>query len=416
MALTPSSVKLSGGSIVGADVPVYPYHAGPITTFSFLLNTTFVPRATSGSSSPITLGDVTYDRVSPATQVTDVQASVALNLENEINEPVTVTSLNTGRLSHPNTSGLMTFVSAGAVTVRAQNASGSVARENLLTLTQTGGQTVDTFSSFVSGSLAAHIANAVDSRIVGASEASKPVFSVYGATSGYVRNPSCWANVDLTCLSPWNSTYGAHIGVTLITPRHVVMCRHAMLNIGATIVFVKSDGTAVQRTLVAQALHPSDDGTMATDFVVGVLNVDVPSGILPCKVLPSTWLTRLPNSTACKNLPVLCFDQEEHATVAHSSNVTSNKLTLTTENLSGDRLALYESKIPGDSGNPVFFIISNELSLLSTFTEGGPGAGPFLPNQVSALNQMIVNADVLASNGGTGYILSHNDISSFPSL
>ena len=43
------------------------------------------------------------------------------------------------------------------------------------------------------------------------------------ATSGYMRNEDLWcADLDITCVSPWNSSGGHKKAGTLVTPRHVI--------------------------------------------------------------------------------------------------------------------------------------------------------------------------------------------------
>ena len=66
----------------------------------------------------------------------------------------------------------------------------------------------------------------------------------------------------------------------------------------------------------------------------------------------------------------------------------------------------YEPKIGGDSGNPSFFVINNELVLLFTFTTGGAGGGTNLIYYFDEINQL------MAELGG-GYRLTEMDLSSF---
>ena len=46
-----------------------------------------------------------------------------------------------------------------------------------------------------------------------------------------------------------------------------------------------------------------------------------------------------------------------------------------TQPVDSTRLSFYESIISGDSGNPSFLIINNELVLITVWSGGGPGIG-----------------------------------------
>ena len=59
----------------------------------------------------------------------------------------------------------------------------------------------------------------------------------------YVRNPECWASdLDLTCISPWNSQLRNRKAGTLISPRHAVWARHYNIRVNSTLRFVSTDG------------------------------------------------------------------------------------------------------------------------------------------------------------------------------
>ena len=69
------------------------------------------------------------------------------------------------------------------------------------------------------------------------------------ATSGYMRNEDLWCkDLDLTCISPWNSSGGHKKAGTLVTPRHVIGAAHYEYSIGAVVRFVEQNSGGRMRT------------------------------------------------------------------------------------------------------------------------------------------------------------------------
>ena len=269
--------------------------------------------------------------------------------------------------------------------------------------------TVDIFDSWVTGSLADECTDAVDSRIAGETPSvAKPLYTTQDHdTPNYVRNPDCWAaDLDLTCISPWNSTGGATRAGTLVSPRHIVFAKHYMIGVGATVRFVKMDGTVVDRTMTAReylgdAPQPWGD-PIWDDICVGVLDSDVPAGINFCKILPDTFSNHF---SYYKPKGAMALDQEEKATVVDAN--PGGAWASAFEPTDSQRLAFYEEKISGDSGNPIFWIIDGELILISTITWGGPGSGPCYVYKTTEINA------AMTSLGG-GYQLTTKDLSAYP--
>jgi hypothetical protein len=71
-----------------------------------------------------------------------------------------------------------------------------------------------------------------------------------------------------------------------------------------------------------------------------------------------------------------------------------------------DRFAFYETIIDGDSGNPAFLIIDDELVIITVWTFAGAGAGTSIAYHKDAINTM------MATLGG-GYSLTEIDLSGF---
>lgn len=301
--------------------------------------------------------------------------------------------------------GRVSYVSNGTVTIYAQATTFPWLKKgvSLSVALQEGTATVS-YPSYVAGSVGKDISENIDNRISGVTEANastyKPIYSTQNHTAGvYVRNTNCWAyDLDLTAISPWNS-YSANLRAgTLISPRHIVFAAHYPIPNGSTIRFVKQDNTVVERTLSNQTQVGS------TDIKIGVLDSDVPAGISFAKVLPSGHASYMPGISK-KKIPVLGLDQEEKALVFEIDSLSSALISYYGSN-DEHRLALRESLIGGDSGNPAFLVINDELVIISTWYSIF-----WSPNIASYKTE--INA-IMTSLGG-GYQLTEADLSGFTS-
>jgi len=271
----------------------------------------------------------------------------------------------------------------------------------------------------------------------------KEVFSTQDpATLTYIRNLNCWAyGLDLTCISPWNSqsAHGAR-GGALISPRHIIFAAHYPIANGTTIRFITDDGTVVDRTTLELMLHPSYIGSpyYNYDTAISVLDSDVPGDISFAKILSSDYKDYLipytrtvsdyvPDLSADSNykvngIPLFKMDSEEKALVIDGlaaglmiqsiPDVPQFRFQIP---LDATRLLFYEASISGDSGNPTFMIINNEIVIASTSTWAGPGSGPSIADLKNDINAMMTVID--ASQGIlSGYQLTEIDLSSFKKI
>jgi hypothetical protein len=175
-----------------------------------------------------------------------------------------------------------------------------------------------------------------------------------------------------------------------------------------TIRFIQSDNTLVTRTVTGVLTHPAFI-PYYPDLQVAVLDSDVPAGIGFARVLPANYTLRMPATSNTRALPCLCLDQEEKALVTDVGIITDSVAFVSPFTLnSAKRLEFYEEKVGGDSGNPAFFVINNQLVLLTVWTYGGAGSGTFVTSHISAINTMMTTL-------GGGYQLTQLDLSSFPS-
>ena len=231
----------------------------------------------------------------------------------------------------------------------------------------------------------------------------------------YIRNPDCWAskyNTDLTCISPWNSNNGIRKAGTAITKRHIINARHYTYPVGTTVRFITNDNQVVDRTISSLYTQSSSQ----IDLCIYTLNEDLPDTITPCKLLPANYTNYL--TVSRKNyIPVLSLDFEEKANIhACTSIAPSNPKppSVYTDISKPKRLSelnFYEKAIVGDSGNPIFMIINNQLVLITVrYTTGSGSActyfGNLPDNDPLSLNYMIKQADKKAGID-TGYKVSY---------
>jgi hypothetical protein len=105
-------------------------------------------------------------------------------------------------------------------------------------------------------------------------------------------------------------------------------------------------------------------------------------------------------------LPTLCTDFEEKALVDDFRIQFNNMAYLSPPFSNTTRREYYESKIAGDSGNPCFFVIDNELVFLFVFTFGGAGSGTSIQYHHDDVNTIM-------NNLGGGYQLTEMDLSKY---
>jgi len=249
--------------------------------------------------------------------------------------------------------------------------------------------------------LSTHLISEINSRVDGvtASDTTKKIFTSSNfTTQTYARNPNVWTNrispIDLTGLSPWNTTGANTRAGTLISPRHVAFANHYQISDGATLVFVGSDNSVATRTLIAKT------SVAGTDITIGVLNEDVPVGITHYPIISKT---NFDNYLSTVQVPMLVLDQEEKALV-NDITFISNSVHHSTPSGSSPRFPFNEVLIGGDSGNPGFVIIDGKPVLVLTHL--GSGLGPNYGSYLSEINS------IMNSLGG-GYDTSSYNLSCF---
>ncbi|XP_050398455.1 uncharacterized protein LOC126816209 [Patella vulgata] len=238
----------------------------------------------------------------------------------------------------------------------------------------------------------------------------KPIFSKQDHVNKiYIRNPDCWAyGLDLTPISPWNSNHGIRKAGTLVSKRHMLWARHYGIPVGSTIRFVDLHNNVVERKVAGiRYVNHSSTGHetfWGRNIVVGVLDKDVPDSISFAKVMPKGIDTFRPRRDT--PLPVMSTDFEEKALVTDFSYYMNTGIGLRTPEVHSLEHDYYESKIGGDSGNPSFFIIKDDLVLLFVFTSGGAGGGTSINHYYDEINRLM-------KEEGGDYQLTPVDLTTF---
>lgn len=227
----------------------------------------------------------------------------------------------------------------------------------------------------------------------------------YNNVGQFVRNPTCWLNgvANISCFSPaqLSSAGWSQGGGTLITKKHLLFAKHyrpsILSNGGTPIIFVDENNNVIRRNLISY----SND--TITDISIGLLDNEVPANIKIAKVLPIDYNIYISlNFSAESPILCVCLDQQEKALVKEfyglqtygyyeGETLISYKnvyiANITNQSAFSQYTSFSETIISGDSGNPIFFIIDNELVVLSTWHT--PTTGPFITDKYGVVNNLI---------------------------
>ena len=252
------------------------------------------------------------------------------------------------------------------------------------------------------------MSRSVDDRISGrtANDLSKCVYMNYAdpdMATKFSANTNCWAHgIDFSCASPWNAMDGNKRAGTAISTRHVLFAKHFALANGE-IYFHMSNGSVHTNSIVATRMHPDN----SVDICVGLLALNLPSAVRPAKILPQNYNAYIKGGHA---LPTMSFDQDEHALVHEVENISSTVFGMAP---SGKRLEFSEQIISGDSGNPRFFVIDDDVILLNTFHYGGNGSGPSVRHYADAIQLLMNQLSAAANLEVSDYVLEEYDFGGY---
>jgi len=125
-------------------------------------------------------------------------------------------------------------------------------------------------------------------------------------------NPDFWLkDVDFSCVSPWNDSYGRFRAGTAISKRYVLFVDHFPVAPGTRMTFVGVNGDVSHYTIKAtKALSEND-------ILVGLLDYELTPDVHPAKILPMKGECLFEEGS---KWPVVTFDQYERACLSEATN------------------------------------------------------------------------------------------------
>ena len=190
------------------------------------------------------------------------------------------------------------------------------------------------------------------------SKVSPEIFKTYRKDGDSVMAGGWSSGMDLSGVS-----FDQRETATLISRRHVVMAAHFMRAIGSKVIFHDRRGKRLERILVKRQ-------RVYGDTAVGLLNEPVPAGY---RIYPLPEVMDDPQKLVDR--PVMITDQHRRLFFHKVKSVV--RVEIVFEYDVADTHGWGKMLVKGDSGNPAFLIVGNELVLVETHCTGGPGAGPF---------------------------------------
>jgi hypothetical protein len=197
------------------------------------------------------------------------------------------------------------------------------------------------------------------------------LFNVYNPSGPSLRTNNWTSRFDLSGVS-WNDPRT----VTAISPVHVVMAAHYARPTFTPVVFHDRKGRMHARKITR--IMPLGGGI---DIAVGLLDEPLPPDVARYRI-----------ATAANLAPmqlVLVTDQTMTLSLHRLGGIDSQRVIL--GNDPQIPRGYWRKLVTGDSGNPAFVMRGGELLLLTTFTSGGSGSGPFYgdPQVRAALDRAV---------------------------
>lgn len=183
------------------------------------------------------------------------------------------------------------------------------------------------------------------------------LFTFYNHHGTSIRSANWTSRFDLTGVS-WNDPRTA----TAISRRHVVMAAHFIRPFEIPLVFQDASGQKHVRHLTRVKTL-----THVGDIAIGRLDEPLPAGVRHYRLAG-------PQDAARMRL-ALVTDQKMTLSLHRIDRTGAGRVALGYD--PAIERTYWRNLVPGDSGNPAFVIEGGELRLLTTFTGGGPGTGPF---------------------------------------
>jgi len=203
------------------------------------------------------------------------------------------------------------------------------------------------------------------------------------------RNSSLWCGNDGGIAAiPWQS---ATNGI-LVTKRDLIFANH--YGASASVVFMAPDNSTSSHSIDFSSGHePRQIGS--TDIMVATLTTDVPSSIVPAKLLPADFRDYISERMPCM------FTNQDGVVLTDAATIPgSGEMTLGITVFP----KCYYPRRGFDSGSAIFVRIFGQLAALGTFH--GSDTAPILSDHVDAINEAL-------SDMGSTETVSTVDLSPF---
>lgn len=193
------------------------------------------------------------------------------------------------------------------------------------------------------------------------------------APTSFGYNPNCWAaSLDWSGLASAIDGTGTLGGGTLISSRHVLFADHVQYPLRPfNIYFTNKAGKGFTHKVV------KIDNVTGTDIAIGTLDRDVDASLPVYRVLPDGWEQRVAGATVGASLPmitlrlpVLFTNQDRFALTGDLTRVLAGIANVEPPTFAAAQ-SYYMAQRGGDSGNPIFVLVGDELVLLGAWYQIG---------------------------------------------
>ena len=219
---------------------------------------------------------------------------------------------------------------------------------------------------------------------------------------GWTRNTQCWARAY-----NWSGTAAGIMGLggvgggSLISRRHVLLADHVPYPARPfEIFFVNRPGKTFTYKVT------KIDSVPGTDIAIGTLDQDADPSLVIYRVLPNDWAryvqgftlgTAMGLEVVTLRLPVLYLNQEKMVSTGDIVRLVSGTAQVEPPAFAPAQ-AYYQVQRGGDSGNPIFVQVGDELVLLGAWHQ--VGVFPWILTHKGAIEAIIGQKLLVADLSG----------------